>query len=67
MLHSSPIFENDQNDSPLSHVRDDLPPAPDHFEEGNHMSIESLVDVDLKFLSTPKIVKFGATASPSII
>lgn len=28
------------------------------------MLIEPLIDVDLKILSTPKIIKFGATASP---
>lgn len=65
MLHSCPIFKNDQNDSLLSHTTVDLPPAPDHFEEGNHMLIESSIDVDLKILSTCKIVKVGSTASPS--
>lgn len=67
MLHSYPIFKNDQYDSSSSHVEVYLPLSPNHFEEGSHMLSEASIDINLKISSTPTIIKFRVTTSPSEI
>jgi len=41
----------------------DLPPTPDHFEEGNTMLIEPTIDIELGIASKPQISKLGASCS----
>nr|KUM49020.1 hypothetical protein ABT39_MTgene4357 [Picea glauca] len=58
--------KNESSDSPSSLNKNELGlcPTSDTFEEGNHLLIDDIMDIDIGSLGCPRIPKLRAGLSP---